>query len=392
MSPNHLAPRALPRALILPVVTSLAFAAHRAPADDATPRPAISATEPTSTSPPTAPSISIATPPAGSTQAPPAPTLTVVDRAIAQDQGHWQVDYRLRYDGPTAVLAGPGDLSAAVDAWVSNSRVAGHECPKHARHAIRAATSPSATAELVASPDEGRRCRERAVFQVWEGDASAAPPVPAVGSDGQARAPLNLAPGAILSARLRLEHQHVVFGDYDPLLGVRQVDIKVGEAALHDEVPLDREHRRSQARGDWPAPPPDRRDPRRFVSAPDSLHLEAHIPGNQYYRFPERPVRYATLMRLQFWYLIAPGSEGESRVRIAQYKETPTAWKPLADGCREQTLAVVGRWVKVEQTFRTEPDATTLALEFRVAGTEPVGELWIDDVTLDPIAEVASGP
>ena len=36
------------------------------------------------------------------------------------------------------------------------------------------------------------------------------------------RRPLvSLAPGAIARVRLRLEHQHVLYGDYDPLLGVR---------------------------------------------------------------------------------------------------------------------------------------------------------------------------
>ena len=142
----------------------------------------------------------------------------------------------------------------------------------------------------------------------------------------------------------------------------------------------------------WPAPPDDRRDTRYFVSAPDSLHLEAHVPGNQYYRFPERPVRYGTRMKLSYWYLIAQGTEGECRARVAQYKDTPSAWKVLADGGHEECLNTVGRWVKVEHVFRTENDATTLALDFRITGAE-VGEMWIDDVRLDPVAGPApTGP
>src|SRR5262249_4793698 len=125
--------------------------------------------------------------------------------------------------------------------------------------------------------------------------------------------------------------------------------------------------------------PADRRDVRQYVSAPDSLHLEAHVPGNQYYRFPEQPVRYSTRMRLRYWYLAAPGTEGECRARLAQYKDTPTAWKVLSDGGREECLTTVGRWVHVDRTFRTEPDATTRALDFRIVGAD-VGELWIDDV------------
>ena len=139
-------------------------------------------------------------------------------------------------------------------------------------------------------------------------------------------------------------------------------------------------------------PPEDRRDTRHYVSAPDSLHLEAHIPGNQYYRFPERPVRYGTKMRLRFWYLIAAGTEGECRARVAQYKDTPTAWKVLTDGAHEEVLTTVGRWVKVERVFRTETEATTLALDFRISGGAEVGEMWIDDVSLEPVVTTSTQP
>ena len=121
-------------------------------------------------------------------------------------------------------------------------------------------------------------------------------------------------------------------------------------------------------------------------------YLEAHIPGNQYYRFPERPVRYGTKMRLRFWYLIAAGTEGECRARVAQYKDTPTAWKVLNEGAHEEVLTTVGRWVKIERVFRTECEATTLALDFRISGGAEVGEMWIDDVSLEPVGAASSEP
>ena len=164
-------------------------------------------------------------------------------------------------------------------------------------------------------------------------------------------------------------------------------ELRLGTATLRDALPLDREQYNALPRYTWPAPPDDRRDTRYFVSAPDSLHLEAHVPGNQYYRFPERPIRYGTRMKLSFWYLIAHGTEGECPRSVAQYRETPSAWKVLSDGGLEECLNTVGRWVKVQRVFRTENDATTLALDFRITGAE-VGEMWIDDVRLDPV----SGP
>ena len=108
---------------------------------------------------------------------------------------------------------------------------------------------------------------------------------------------------------------------------MQDVELKLGSATLRDRVPLDREHYLAQPKFVWPEPPEERRDTRHFVSSPDSLHLEAHIPGHQYYRYPERPVRYGSKMRLRFWYLIAAGTEGECRIRLAQYKDTPTSWR-----------------------------------------------------------------
>ena len=107
--------------------------------------------------------------------------------------------------------------------------------------------------------------------------------------------------------------------------------------------------------------------------------------------FPERPVRYATKMRLRFWYLIAEGTEGDCRIRIAQYKDTPSAWKVLPEGGSEKCLTTVGRWARYERIFRTEPDATTLALDFRICGAD-VGEMWIDDLRFEPVSAHPAEP
>ena len=85
--------------------------------------------------------------------------------------------------------------------------------------------------------------------------------------------------------------------------------MKLGDAVVKDVLPLDREHAHVLPKPTWPAPPEDRLDTRYFISAPDSLHLEAHVAGNQSYKIQETPIRYATKYRLSFWYLIAPGTE-----------------------------------------------------------------------------------
>ncbi len=322
------------------------------------------------------------------------PRLTIQRRAVNQDQGGWLVDYRLRYDGPNGMVLTPTDVLAKVDGWVSNSRVSSHAIPRLSSLVISGPSGLASFSEVISSPDEAQRCRERLFLTVWTGDAGPpeSPPGKPTAGLGTSAAPLlSVAPGDTIHARLRWEHQHFLFGDYDPLLGQRTIELRLGAATVRDVLPMDHEQYLALPKFVWPAPPEDRRDTRYYLSPPDSLHLEAHVPGNQYYRFPERPVRYSTKMRLRFWYLTAPGTEGECRARIQQYKDTPAAWKVLDPGAHEECLSAVGRWVKVEYVFRTEPDATTLALDFRISGAD-VGEMWIDNVSLEPVGATLGGP
>jgi hypothetical protein len=94
---------------------------------------------------------------------------------------------------------------------------------------------------------------------------------------------------------------------------------------------------------------------------------------------------------LRYWYLIAPGTEGECRAQIRQFKDA-SIWRELSDGSQEQTLCVVGRWTRMERVFRAEAEATTLALEFRILGSGDVGEMWIDDISLDVLGDEPAAP
>jgi hypothetical protein len=329
-------------------------------------------------------------------------TLVLVRRSVAQDQGAWVIDYCLRHTGTTGVIVMPEDVAVKVDGWVSNSRVASHAVPRQSSLMIPHGPELTVVSKVIAAANEEHCCREKltvtlgspaarsdqcsAVCGQKDGRSSPAADRSApTTTGGQTSGPLSLAPGGVAQVRLRLEHQHVIFGEYDPLLGVRAVEITLAGATVRDLVPLDREQYLAQPRFSWPEPPEERRDTHHSISGPDSLHLEAHIPGHHYYRYPDRPVRYSTPMRLRFWYLIAAGTEGECRVRVAQYKDTPTSWRMLNDAGFEKCLKVVGQWTKVEHVFTTDAEATTLALDFRIAGDTDVGEMWIDNVSLEPV-------
>jgi hypothetical protein len=332
--------------------------------------------------------------------------LSLVNRSVTQDQGAWVVDYRLRYTGKTGVIVTPEQIAVKVEGWVSNSRVASHALPRWSSLVVAHGPDLSAVSEVVAAADDAQRCRERLVVSVWtedQGSFRAGPGTPngAKAEAGQPLAlglaesatvvPLSLAPGAIVRVLLRLEHQHILYGEYDPLLAVRAVTLTLGSASVGDVVPLDGEQYLAQPKFTWPEPPEERRDTHHAVTGPDSLHLEAHVPGHQYYRYHERPVRYSTKMRLRFWYLIAAGTEGDCKVRVAQCKETPVSWRMLNSGGFEQCLKTVGRWTKVERMIQTESEATTLTLEFKIVGETEVGEMWIDDVSLEPVGRDGPG-
>ncbi|MGO9465777.1 MAG: hypothetical protein ACLQIB_54495 [Isosphaeraceae bacterium] len=343
-------------------------------------------------------------------ESPARPSLKLAGRTVTQDQGAWVVDYRLRYVGDSGIVVTPEKIGVKVEGWVSNSRVASHAAPRWSSLALARGSALAAVSEVIASVDESQRCRERLLVSVWAEDQASGNPTPssrgvtATGagsspvpvSTSTARSmilPLSLGPEAIVCVRLRIDHQHMIYGDYDPLLAVRKVELALGNSVVRDVVALDREQYLAQPRFTWPEPPKERRDSRHAVSGPDSLHLEAHVPGHHYYQFPGRPVRYSSKMRLRFWYLIAAGTEGDCCVRVTQLKDTPTCWRTLHNGDYEQTLKTVGRWTKVERVIQTEPECTTLTVEFKIAGETEIGEMWIDDVSLEPAGCAAAyGP
>jgi len=335
-------------------------------------------------------------------ESPQAHSLKLIGRTVTQDQGAWVIDYRLRYTGQTGIIITPEEIGVKVEGWVSNSRIASHALPRWSSLTLARGSDLSAVFDVIASAEEPQRCRERLLISAWAEDQVSPNPglysPNATAIDGgtcsaplstfttcSAVLPLSVHPDAVVHIRLRFDHQHMIFGDYDPLLGVRKVELTLGDSAVCDVVALDREQYLAQPKYCWPQLPEERRDSRYAVSGPDSLHLEAHVPGHHYYRFPERPVRYSSKVRLCFWYLIAAGTEGDCRVRVTQIKDTPTSWRTLHDGDYEQTLKTVGRWTKVEQVIQTEPEATKLTVEFQIGGDTDIGEMWIDDVSLNPV-------
>jgi hypothetical protein len=80
-------------------------------------------------------------------------------------------------------------------------------------------------------------------------------------------------------------------------------------------------------------------------------------------------------------------------VRVGQNKDTPLAWRQLHEAGFEERLTTMGHWTKYERIVQTEPEATRIILEFKIVGEIDTGEMWIDDVNIEPIGIIGpSGP
>ena len=305
--------------------------------------------------------------------------LVLLDRQISQHNSRWLVRYQVRYEGDTALDLSPSDLSVDYEAWVSNSRSKPHTTPHKSQTRFALSETSSIQATVISNTNDRQRCREKISLAVTTGERPAAE-LPAAKTNFL---PLRVPPGQTIWLYLTLDHEHFLYGTYDPLLGVRQLEIRLGPCRLIDSIPLDVEQAPATPVVKLSAPPKERLDQRQFHSAPDSLYLAADVPGFQYFRFDDMPVRYGTQFKLSFWYLIAVGTEGSCHVRVMEYQDTPNAWYRLDGGFDEQ-MTVQGRWRKFEQTFQTRDETTTTALDFRIVGAN-VGEMWIDDIELVPL-------
>jgi hypothetical protein len=339
-------------------------------------------------------------------------------RTVAQERGPsglcWRLEYRLRNLGPDESAIAADALAVAVTGAVSNSAVPGHELPRPADHRVEGGFARSAAREILASTDEAGRCRERLAVRVWLPGRQAAPTLAdrdeAAPDKGEGRvkddkqappaaaaaAVLRVPPGGELGVSIWLEHDHPLHGPSFALLGSRAIEIRIGPDTVRDRVALDRPRRLpapEHVLASWPPPTPaELSDPRVYLSAPESLHLEVNVPGKQSHRFPDfRAARPGGRVRLGFWYLRAPDTDAQPQVRITQYRDLPRSWRTLHDGEVIEELAVAGRWVHVQRIVRVEPEATSLAVEVRLIGGM-TGDLWLDDIRLDPIEINVAGP
>lgn len=319
--------------------------------------------------------------PSGPEEETPSASLALKSRLVSQHHGRWTVRYEVEYLGAEPLDVSPSEVGVTYTGWVANSRIRAHAVPRKSEVQFLLAEAMPAISTVIGSANEKIRCRERISLAVVVNPAPASEIILAKHEP----MPMRIAPRQTFGLVFTIEHEHFLHGTYDPLLGERKLEIQFGPHRLLDTLSLDEELAPATPTVKLSQPPKDRMDDRQCRSAPDSLLLAADVPGYQYFRFDDLPVRYGTRFRLSFWYLIAVGSEGSCHVRMMEYQDTPNAWYRL-DGGFDEELSVQGCWERFEHVFQTRDDTTTMAIDFRITGAN-VGEVWIDDVELVPLYE-----
>lgn len=294
-------------------------------------------------------------------------SFKIIDRQISQVQGEWIIAYRVRYCGQTNIEIPTANIKISYDAWVANSSILPHAYSRRSIASFIYSDHCGVAPVITNFAIERKKCWE--LIKIVIDDLSRKP-----------ESVLYLVPGQYFKLSLLIKHDHFLYGNFEPLLGERNIAINLGYYNLYDRIPL-LENNIVLSALTVNQIPSERLETSYFHSSPDSLYLAAHIPGYQYFRFDDISVRFSKKICVSFWYLIALDTEGSCWARTKEYQDTPNAWYCLQESFNEELL-VQGRWQKFEKEFLLTNETTTIALDFRIIGSS-VGELWIDDIVLD---------
>jgi hypothetical protein len=342
-----------------------------------------------------------------------------VTRSAYQRDAQWVIDYTVKNTSPAPVQLATANVRVKVDCWVSNSNVPGHGVPRLSLIEGNGIVK-TAQCEVIKHSDTALQCQEKMSLSILQNgkpvkpgtQTVTLPPEPdtvntggdegeneemkmARGEEPPPQPPtprteekpvdttVTIPSGGEVILRITLQHMHEMYGDLDLLLGTRSCRVDFDQLGNWSDAAIECVDPRVVVPAvSIPEPGEDHRDKRYFISAPDSLYLAAHIPELKNYGLKEQSVRYSWKYRVRFYYLVATGGDGESRVRIKQAHDSANSWKQLSEYNVDEKLKV-GRWYVFDKIVTTQPNANTLRVEFRI--TDEIGEMWIDNLTIEAL-------
>ncbi len=304
------------------------------------------------------------------------PPFAVTRRELWIDGGTCHVSYTLQWLGREPVTLLAGALRITYRGTLSNAACPAHVTPVSVRGELQPQRQPRAILPVREGRSEKDRCREQIVVKVGRSSET----LELAKDSGD----LTLRRSERAVVNISFRHDHFLYGPHDPLLGPREVTIRWGPITVTDRVVFESGHQLRRPRRLVLEPSRARQDPEYYHSPPGSLYLAADLPGYQYYRFEDVAVRYDSEWLLRFRYTIARGTMADCRVRVVEYQESPRYWRRLGGGF-DQRLQAGGQWRLFQRRFRVGPETTAIAVDFRMTGSD-VGEMWVDDVELVPVA------
>jgi hypothetical protein len=301
------------------------------------------------------------------------PKLEVVSKVEEQVQGDWSIRYQFKAYEPSEIYM--SDFQVDIDSWLNNPTIIPHTHFKHIIHQIK--KNETSTLDVV------DKCKEMVTIKI--------------NGKSDLDSIYMLIEDEVLTFEIFFQHLHNPYGKYQPLLGKRKIKIKLAKDIVFNfKADLSAEKYKALPEGTWEL---SSISSEHLTDPPDTLFLTATLPGKQYFRLPERQTRYGTKMELSFFYYWWTGSEGEFKVRIAQYQEWDNAWKVLSDSGYESEIkgnSNQGKWIKFSKIIdipgkdidgiENMEKGNTMAVDFRLANSE-FSIVFIQDFKLEVVDE-----
>lgn len=268
------------------------------------------------------------------------PLYSIQNRTIEQFGGLWEITYTVQYLGDESLKVFPNEINIKYTGEnLSNSRLKLHAYPKESKISFNLSETNEASYTLIKSKDDLKTCKENIKVEVHKLDIFQ--PI-----SGKRYIPLRkleeleLKKYDTFQIKIKTNHDHMIHGTYDPLLGKRKLEISIGDKKIYDEIdqnieineahPIPKLTSTSAVNGDAVDCLKSRLDENIFYSTPDSIYLSSTGPF-QSLIFDNIPVRYGDTLKLSFWYLIALGSDGIFKVSVKQFQDKPYMWQEIKD-------------------------------------------------------------
>lgn len=201
-------------------------------------------------------------------------------------------------------------------------------------------------------------------------------------------------PGDQVVLIVNFKHNHFLQGKYHPLFGKRLISLWVnGWCGAYNHYSSPDNFIRSKIfnRSQFPA---DVSSTTYTTDGSPSLWLFSHAPDILSYRVDNIQVRYGSLVRVSFFYLVAEGSISKPVVDIQQFKSGPgSSWSQAPE--LDQSFVLLSKkksqqWERFDRIIKIGNSTTDMTVRFRLMSGDfnlVPGEIWISQLVVSELED-----